>query len=176
MTDYLARAMEQDEEDRRELPEALRNPETGRTVPPSGGQEPSGEARERETSPVTAGAVPEERGPVRQDRPFFNEQFGDRTGERQVSPTLEERPVLPASPADTPADIGVLRVREDLPPPLLRELRRARTGTDFVRRERRNLSVTLPEAPAVAGGLSAEELDRTVERDARRYDGGFSLY
>ena len=37
-------------------------------------------------------------------------------------------------------------------------------------------TVTLSEAPDPAPGLTAGELDRAVERDARRYDGGFSLY
>lgn len=74
---------------------------------------------------------------------------------------------------------GVLRTTRSAgpdPTSLSTALRRVRAGEDFARRERRSLSVILPEAPAVAGGLSAEELDRTVERDARRYDSGFELY
>lgn len=60
--------------------------------------------------------------------------------------------------------------------PLLALTRKAQVRTGFVQRERRAFSVTLPEVPSEASGLTAEELDRAVERDARRYDGGFPLY
>ncbi len=60
--------------------------------------------------------------------------------------------------------------------PLLTWVRKAQTGADFARGQRRTFSVTLPEAPLSASGFTAEELDRAVERDARRYDGGFPLY
>ena len=41
----------------------------------------------------------------------------------------------------------------------------------------RAFRVTLPEAgEREASGLTIEGMDRAVERDARRYDGGFSLY
>ena len=47
--------------------------------------------------------------------------------------------------------------------------------TRFIRQ--RAFRVTLPEAgEREAGGLTIEGMDRAVERDARRYDGGFSLY
>jgi len=37
--------------------------------------------------------------------------------------------------------------------------------------------LSVPQAgPAVGGGLELEALDRAVQRDARRYDGGFTLY
>lgn len=38
------------------------------------------------------------------------------------------------------------------------------------------VQVLLPETVPVEGGLTVEELDRAVERDARRYDGGSSMY
>ena len=61
--------------------------------------------------------------------------------------------------------------------PLLAAVRRAERTASFVQRSGRNLTVTLPETVGEnGGGLSVEELDRAVERDARRYDGGFSLY
>ncbi len=60
--------------------------------------------------------------------------------------------------------------------PLLAAVRRVQAGVDFARGQRRAFSVTLPEAPVPVSGWTAEELDRAVERDARRYDGGFPLY
>ncbi len=59
---------------------------------------------------------------------------------------------------------------------LLEQVRAAERESRFVSGERRTLSVTLPETAQAGGGWSAEELDRAVERDARRYDGGFALY
>ena len=38
------------------------------------------------------------------------------------------------------------------------------------------VQVLLPGTVQTEGGLTVEELDRAVERDARRYDGGSSLY
>lgn len=73
---------------------------------------------------------------------------------------------------------AVLRVpSRELPAlSLLTSLRRSDDAADFARHQSRTFTVTLPEAPDPAPGLTAGELDRAVERDARRYDGGFSLY
>ena len=60
--------------------------------------------------------------------------------------------------------------------PLLRQLRQAQWTAGFVQGQRRQLTVTLPEATPAAPALSAEELDLACERDARRYGGGFGLY
>lgn len=61
--------------------------------------------------------------------------------------------------------------------PLLAAVRRAGEGASFVQSRQRAFRVTLPEAgEREAGGLTIEGMDRAVERDARRYDGGFSLY
>ena len=38
------------------------------------------------------------------------------------------------------------------------------------------MTVTLVEGSSRAEHLDLETLDRAVQRDARRYDGGFSLY
>jgi len=59
---------------------------------------------------------------------------------------------------------------------LLGAVRRAQESARFVEGERRRVSVTLPEGGASADGWSLQALDRAVERDARRYDGGFALY
>lgn len=61
--------------------------------------------------------------------------------------------------------------------PLLAAVRRAGEGASFVQSRQRAFRVTLPETgEREAGGLTIEGMDRAVERDARRYDGGFSLY
>ena len=60
---------------------------------------------------------------------------------------------------------------------LFSAVRRAERAADLVRGSRRNLTVTVPEtAGGETAGLTVEELDRAAERDARRYDGGFSMY
>ena len=56
-------------------------------------------------------------------------------------------------------------------------LRRAERTTAFVQGSGRRLTVSLPESVGgECAGLSVEELDRAVERDARRYDGGSVFY
>ena len=61
--------------------------------------------------------------------------------------------------------------------PLMTALRRAERTTAFVQGSGRRLTVSLPESVGgECAGLSVEELDRVVERDARRYDGGSVFY
>lgn len=60
---------------------------------------------------------------------------------------------------------------------LLDEVRRAERAASFVQGPRRDGMLTLPEAAeGETAGLTVETLDRAAERDARRYDGGFSMY
>ena len=54
--------------------------------------------------------------------------------------------------------------------------RGVRVAEEIARRSGRNLTVTLPENGGNLPGWDPEEFDRAVERDARRYDGEFSLY
>ena len=87
--------------------------------------------------------------------------------------------------AGPPEPVADLRPAESTPAPVTPEpssspvyaaLRRAQAAADFVRRQSRSFTVTLPDSPQAEPGLTARQLDRAVERDARRYDGGFSLY
>ncbi len=55
-------------------------------------------------------------------------------------------------------------------------LRRTGRVSRIARGEAPGLTVTAPEAAGGPGGMDLLELDRAVQRDARRYDGGFSLY
>lgn len=60
---------------------------------------------------------------------------------------------------------------------LLAAVRRAEESLVFARGQRRKFTVTVPEtAGDREGGLTVDALDRAVERDARRYDGGTMLY
>ena len=47
---------------------------------------------------------------------------------------------------------------------------------DPFRAEHSVVQVLMPETVRAEGGVTIEELDRAVERDARRYDGGSTLY
>lgn len=58
---------------------------------------------------------------------------------------------------------------------LYQALRRGMRQAAYARRGSGAVTVRAPETPAPAG-MNVEELDRAVERDARRYDGGFGLY
>ena len=59
---------------------------------------------------------------------------------------------------------------------LLGDLRRARRGSRAARSGQRVMTVTWPVTENAPAGLDAEALDLAVQRDARRYDGGFALY
>ena len=59
---------------------------------------------------------------------------------------------------------------------LLRQLSRGVQAAGAVRQQGRSMTVTLAEEAPQAGSLDLETIDRAVQRDARRYDGGFSLY
>ena len=59
---------------------------------------------------------------------------------------------------------------------LLEGLRRAELAAGAIRHQGNPVTVTLPEEGIPGKGLDLERIDRAVQRDARRYDGGFSLY
>lgn len=60
---------------------------------------------------------------------------------------------------------------------LAQALRRAQRTARAAAQERRALRVLLPEGnEAPRPMMDVQELDRAVQRDARRYDGGFPLY
>lgn len=59
---------------------------------------------------------------------------------------------------------------------LYRQLRTGEAAAGYARRETNPITVVERTSAPADGGLSALELDRTLERDARRYDGGFTLF
>lgn len=95
----------------------------------------------------------EEESSLRENRGLAGEDFSDR------SFWGEEGMTVPS---------GAVR--------LLEELRRAELAAGAIRHQGNPVTVTLPEEGIPRGGLDLERIDRAVQRDARRYDGGFSLY
>lgn len=59
---------------------------------------------------------------------------------------------------------------------LLGMFNQAARAAGMVRYPEKTLTVTLPRETDRAVGLDLETIDRAVQRDARRYDGGFPLY
>jgi|GEM_PF-1426227 len=59
---------------------------------------------------------------------------------------------------------------------LLGSLRRAGRSVRAIRGGTGVMTVTLPEPGGQTAGPDVEELDRAIQRDARRYDGGFELF
>lgn len=188
MTDYLARALEQGEEEERDADVFSDGPfrvvagASPRAAVSEGAQK-AGPAKETEEAahlrriknmPAGGTSFPEEQtvGKIFQQAEVIKEGAGRARAPRATFGSAPTRRARKGADDSLPYK----RITTAVELPLLSALRRAETGAEFVSRERRNLSVTLPEAPTVAGSLSAEELDRMVERDARRYDGGFSLY
>lgn len=104
--------------------------------------------------------------------PFFGRSKNSPPGETAL-PLEGEFPPTPGWGIPSAGDVSS---QETSVLPLLRQLRQAQWGAGFVQGQRRQLTVTLPEAAPAAPALSAEELDLACERDARRYGGGFGLY
>lgn len=115
-------------------------------------------------------------------RPLAQVLAGEMTLPRWSRRLLTER--IPAEERDGPEAASAETLRslaaqgasaETLP--LLDRLRAAQRGEGFVRSQRRAFTVTLPDALAAAPpAWSVADLDRAVERDARRYGGEFRLY
>ena len=193
MTDYLARALEQNREDREPetVADLLNSP-----APPGFSSPwiapPLAEGTPRPDLPAEGDPSP------RAAEPEESRHTGRRAAETSAGQNRpKEEPALPRE--DRP--VSALLLAESFPSslqrlevpafpawgraagegqdtqPLLTALRRAQAANQFVRQPSRALAVTLPDTPApTAPGVTAGELDRAVERDARRYDGGFSLY
>jgi hypothetical protein len=189
VTDYLAQALEQAEEEReRETAEALIIPSMavrgalergGTTSVPgkSGGQEDAltaGDTGEDSSPEETARKRGEDaQGVLEQVLTAMEEPLEEAKRFRLQTLTAQEsrRVSRDTGPAEGESGWRALEGIE-----LLTALRRADTGTEFVRGQRRNVTVTLPEAAPSSAQWSPEALDRVVERDARRYDGGRDLY
>lgn len=59
---------------------------------------------------------------------------------------------------------------------LIRQLRRTRRAARLALPGQTSVTVTVPGEGSSPGSLDLLALDRAVQRDARRYDGGFPLY
>ena len=59
---------------------------------------------------------------------------------------------------------------------LFAQARRARAAAEYAAGRRETVVVPAPATEERGGGLDAHRLDRLFQRDARRYDGGFTLY
>ena len=125
--------------------------------------------------------------------PLALETSPGRSIDRKVTPTayfvtprgfgggdvLEERRLPPRSQGQGQGLFEVVRgsVGTVGELPLLAAVRRAERALGFARGQGRRPVLSLPETVGEENrGLALEELDRAVERDARRYDGGFSMY
>lgn len=183
MTDYLALALEQREERRDETPAgtlaaALERGESGLWIG-NCPAEPAGEKGRRPGEPLPALFAPLEQA---------GEELGGVVGEKGVF--QQEETAHWEQAGEVEETIRLEKVGETQEDFLLRQgswaggefplsaaLRRVQREVEFSRQQLpRTVSVSLPETAAPEVSWGAEELDHAVERDARRYDGGFSLY
>lgn len=192
MTDYLALALAQEETGREdgETPElAVWGLAVGVSRPASGKAPSRGEVdlKEAEGAAAAGEAVASllVRTPFAGERP---RKAGDRAqpeeggdarspaGRVISSERLWARGAAKESPRDLPLTSGGAQAIAELSGAAwLRRLARTAEAAGYVRDRRGVLALPTPEeAPLPAMG--AEELDRAVERDARRYGGGFELY
>lgn len=195
MIDYLARAMEQEEaRDRMEEMEG----ELPFSEGVGKGKMALGDRFSGKEAPRLPREAPEEEGvdPLPLRHPPFNHRRRGTAIPAALDPgpgIPVDRPSAPIGHFAAPSGGGMETVLKRQDPgaegqgqglrtvgtemPLLAAVRRAGEGASFVQSRQRAFRVTLPEAgEREAGGLTIEGMDRAVERDARRYDGGFSLY
>lgn len=192
MTDYLALALAQEETGREdgETPElAVGGLAVGVSRPASGKAPSRGEADLEEEEGATAageavgslfmrtpfvgerpwpaggGALPEEGGGG-----IASAGMVDPTGRLWARGAAKERPLdLPLVSSDP------LSPEEPFGAAWLWRLARTAEAAGYVRDRRGVLALPAPEGDSLPA-MGAEELDRAVERDARRYGGGFELY
>ena len=184
MIDYLALALAQEDAEERET-EKNRLPEETNVSLVSHGQIPPEIVRlaERAGTALEEGCTAES---VEAGESGALQNSGEKTEEEAAKAVAQER--------DTPVTGMVRQLAEKTfygfpvecllgretgetgAATLLNGLRRAKAGADFTQGQGRQISLTLPRTEESSSGWGPEELDRAVERDARRYDGGFALY
>lgn len=192
MTDYLALALAQEETGREEgeTPElAVGGLAVGGSPPASGKAPARGEAglEEKEGAPAAGDAVASllARTPFAGERPWPagggalpEEGGGGIAPAGMVSPAerLWARGAAKKSPLDLPLTSGgAPAIAEPSGAAWLRRLARTAETAGYVRDRRGVLALPAPEVASLPA-MEAEELDRAVERDARRYGGGFELF
>lgn len=191
MTDYLEALLPEEREEEEELSGASPLGRTGRVLPPKGentpgepdevrGSEP-GVGLSRKPSPLETAQRFAAAGREGEDVPQAQGQAPGEELPPWAGPGLQLAAELASAArsvrraAGMPAPAGSGAGAEAL----LGSLEQARQAVRAV-----NLrtaasgggSLSLPEEGGAAPGLSLAELDRAVQRDARRYDGGFTLY
>lgn len=190
MTDYLALALAQEETEREEgeTPELAGVGLAVGVSRPASGKAPSrGEAdlEEEEGAAAAGEASLLERTPFAGERPWpagrraLPEEGGAGIAPAgMVDPTgrLWARGAAKESPRDLPLTSGgAPAIAEPSGAAWLRRLARTAEAAGYVRDRRGGLALPTQEE-AFLPAMGAEELDRAVERDARRYGGGFELY
>ncbi|MBP3318614.1 MAG: hypothetical protein J6K94_01285 [Ruminiclostridium sp.] len=103
-----------------------------------------------------------------------------RTGRSLKGDAPEEEIVLqegePLASADRPSWVEGTELPRTGAAELLTALTRTARTAGMVRQQGSPLTVTLTGETPQGGSLDLATLDRAVQRDARRYDGGFPLY
>ena len=135
---------------------------------------------EEETAVELTGAL---LAPVgRRTLPFWEEEEPPaRERQRAEGGDVAEDP-LPAREEEETRRAGRFSWAEGLEPArtgaagLLTALTRTAWAAGVVRQQGRVLGTELPGEVPGPKGLDLETMDRAVQRDARRYDGGFPLY
>lgn len=192
MTDYLALALVQEVTGREEgePPElVVGSPAAGVSTTASGKAPARGETGlEAEEGASAAGEAVASllvRTPFAGERPWkgrggaLPEEGGDAlspTGRVIFSERLWERGAAGGRPLDLALVSGDSPAIAEPPGAAwLSRLARTAEAAGYVRDRRGVLALPAPEEASLPA-MGAEELDRAVERDARRYGGGFELY
>lgn len=97
-------------------------------------------------------------------------------GESEESPALAEQLQGAGRQVAALAALRETRGEEPTGAELYHTLQRAAQAARMGRRRPGTFSLTLPNRAAPAPGLTLTEIDRAVQRDSRRFDGGYTLY
>lgn len=158
MIDYLAAVLGEVQEELEGL--APRRVVLGRRAAPEarGAEDEAGEREERSLSPAEA------------EKTLWLEEGAE--GETPVLAALDRAEETAATASRWTAAGG----REEDGGVLYRSLRKVARVAQVAEGGREPVTVALPAGTAEGAGGDWSGLDRAVERDARRYDGGFPLY
>lgn len=189
MRDYLEALLEEQREPERETPALPEEPAEGGTYRRDGGETPERAEevpavqpfeRERERTAAPDGeTAPEERAGAAEWLPETGlgpeVVSGVETIRHTASVAAEPEAVRSARDAGEP-DAGAERWSGGaLYTELVRHEAAAAWPETAVRRSR-SMPLVRPGSPAGGGAVTLAELDRAVQRDARRYDSPFPLY
>lgn len=180
MTDYLELLLEPEEDGEKEALKWETPAIPGPAHPEKGNLPPwEQERRVRDVSPEKKRYGGEEEENAETPKELENnigKQLDRLETEAVRAAQARERGTAEAEKKVRERETELRRVKPGAEKELYRRVQRLRRAAEVSRSEGRSAEQREAPRQKQGNGLTAEGLDRAVERDARRYDGGFGLY